>query len=68
MTETIYVTGYPRSGNSWTSQLLGDALHCAVGGMYGAKPLCREGDDRGHLYYVAQLHLKPFFKQTFEFF
>lgn len=66
MTETIYVTGYPRSGNSWTSQLLGDVLHCAVGGLYSAKPLCTEGQDRGQVYYVAQLHLKPFFKREFE--
>lgn len=56
--ELIVVVGYPRSGNSWTAQLLGEALNSPVGGLYTAKPLCEEGQDRSGRFYVAQLHLR----------
>lgn len=55
----IIVTGYPRSGNTWLSWLLGDVLNCPVGGMYHATPLCTEGKNRPRRHYVAQLHLRP---------
>lgn len=55
----IYITGYPRSGSSWSSQLIGDILNCPVGGLYNAEPLCTEGQDRPSEHKVCQLHLKP---------
>lgn len=58
MTEII-VTGYPRSGNTLLSWLLGDTLNCPVGGMYAAKPLATEGLNRPKHHHVYQLHLRP---------
>lgn len=55
----IVVTGYPKSGNTWLSWLLGDILNCPVGGMYGAVPLATEGKDRPKQHRVYQLHLRP---------
>jgi hypothetical protein len=56
---TIVVTGYPKSGNTWMSWLMGDVLDCPVGGMYNAKPLCEEGGKRLGAHRVVQLHAKP---------
>lgn len=59
MTEII-VAGYPKSGNTWLSRLLGDLYDCPVTGIGTAKPLAAEGEDRlctSHI--VRQLHLKP---------
>lgn len=58
MTEII-VVGYPRSGNTLLSWLLGDTLNCPVGGMYDAKPLATEGLNRPKKHHVYQLHLRP---------
>lgn len=55
----LFVTGYPRSGNTWLARLLGDVLNSPVGGMYYAKPLATEGLQRPGRYYVRQLHLRP---------
>lgn len=57
MTEVI-VTGYPKSGNTWLSRLLGDILHCPVMGLKNAKPICAEGENRPGPHIVRQLHLK----------
>lgn len=54
----IFVTGYPKSGNTYLSRLLGDVLNSPVGGMYNAKPICEEGNDREGGYHIRQLHLK----------
>ena len=59
MTREIVVIGYPRSGNTWLSRLLGDLLDSPVGGLYNAKPLATEGGDRPGPFKVLQLHLKP---------
>lgn len=55
----ICVVGYPRSGNTYTARLLGDALNAPITGAYNAVPLAQEGLDRASDYVVRQLHLKP---------
>lgn len=55
----IIVTGYPKSGNTWLSWLLGDVLNCPVGGLYAAVPLATEGKNRPKHHHVYQLHLRP---------
>jgi hypothetical protein len=55
----VIVVGYPRSGNTWLSRLLGDVLDSPVTGIYNAKPLAEEGLDRHGKYVVRQLHLHP---------
>lgn len=63
MTEII-VTGYPRSGNTLLSWLLGDTLNCPVQGMYAAKPLATEGLNRPKQHCVYQLHLRPVWNEA----
>lgn len=55
----IVVVGYPRSGNTWLSRLIGDVLDSPVGGYKNANPICTEGGDRPGAYYVMQLHASP---------
>jgi hypothetical protein len=57
--KNIYVVGYPKSGNTWLSRLLGSCLDSPVTGIKTAKPLATEGFDRSGEYFVRQLHLKP---------
>lgn len=57
----IIVVGYPRSGNTWLSRLLGDALNSPVTGWKNAKPLSEEGLDRTGEYTIRQLHLRPMY-------
>jgi len=54
----ILIVGYPRSGNTWISRLLGDALNSPVTGYLGAHPLGEEGLDRPGPFVVRQLHLR----------
>lgn len=55
----IYVVGYPRSGNTWVSRLLGDVLNSPVEGFLSAKPIATEGQERDGMFVVRQLHLRP---------
>lgn len=55
----VIVVGYPKSGNTWLSRLLGDILDCPVTGIGSAHPLAEEGLDRKSRYTVRQLHLLP---------
>lgn len=55
----ILIVGYPRSGNTWLSRLLGDALNSPVTGLGSAHPIAEEGFDRPGKHIVRQLHLKP---------
>lgn len=57
--EPIYVVGYPRSGNTWLSRILGEVLDSPVEGYKGALPLATEGQNRNGKYVIRQLHLKP---------
>ena len=58
----IVVLGYPRSGNTWLSRILGDLLDSPVGGLYNAKPLATEGGNRQGAHRILQLHLKPVYE------
>lgn len=58
MTEII-VAGYPKSGNTWLSRLLGELCQCPVTGIGAAHPIAEEGLDRDSTNVVRQLHLKP---------
>lgn len=55
----IFVTGYPKSGNTWLARLLGECLDSPVTGFKNANPLCTEGLDRTGKYVIRQLHLRP---------
>jgi hypothetical protein len=54
----IFIVGYPRSGNSWTAQLLADVLDCPIERYGTALPLSAEGFDRPEPFVVHQLHLR----------
>lgn len=60
----IYVVGYPRSGNTYLSRLLGDLLDSPVKGKYAAHPLAQEGMNRPGDYTIRQLHLKVSYDNT----
>jgi hypothetical protein len=61
----VLVIGFPRSGNTWLSRLLGDILDSPVTGWESAHPLAEEGLDRPGSYTVRQLHLRPDLSITF---
>lgn len=55
----IYVTGYPKSGTTWLTRLLGDALDCPTGGCtskYDSKEIASEGRSRQSEYVVRKGH------------
>lgn len=58
MTE-ILVVGYPKSGNTWLSRLLADALDWPVRGIEKARPLSETGEDHREGHVIRQLHLYP---------
>lgn len=58
MTE-ILVVGFPKSGNTWLSRLLSDALDWPVRGIGDARPLAEQGTMRGDGCLIRQLHLYP---------
>lgn len=55
----IVVCGYPKSGNTYMSRLIGQMLDSPVGGWKNAVPLATEGERRTGKYRIAQLHLFP---------
>lgn len=58
MTEII-VTGYPKSGNTWLTRLLSDALDYPVTGIDNAIPLAADQQERNGDGLIRQLHLVP---------
>jgi hypothetical protein len=58
MTE-ILVVGFTKSGNTWLSRLLSDALDWPVRGINGARPLSEQGEDHRDGHVIRQLHLYP---------
>lgn len=59
----IIVIGYPKSGNTWVSRLLGEVLNSPVTGWGVAMPLAKEGAERKGKYTVRQLHLRPLYEE-----
>ena len=61
MRQIILVCGYPRSGNTWLSRLLGDALNSPVQGLPGQErgSLAAEGLSRPGNYRIIQAHMIP---------
>lgn len=55
----VAICSYPKSGNTWISRLLGDALNSPVTGIGSAHPIAEEGLDRTGPFVVRQLHLRP---------
>jgi len=56
---TVYVVGYPKSGSTWLSRLLGDALDSPVGAVFppsSGKAIATEGQKRQGAYYIRQGH------------
>ena len=54
----IYVVGYPKSGNSYTSWLLGDILNSPIESVGSAMPLSAEGKGRTGDYVIHQMHMR----------
>ena len=60
--KTIYTLGYPKSGSTWLSRLLGDTLNSPVGGIRPDDDtgcIATEGQDRPGPYYIRQGHAVP---------
>lgn len=60
--QTIYICGYPKSGNTWLARLVGDVLDCPVGStITWATTQCigYEGQERPGPYYVRYGHEVP---------
>lgn len=58
---TIYVAGYPRSGTTWLTRLLGDILNCPTGGTlpeYDRTEPAMEGRDRPGPFVVRKGHFE----------
>lgn len=69
----IYVSGYPKSGTTWITRLLGDALWCPTGGSLIAednKEIAAEGWDRssntvirkGHFSLLDTASMQPVYR------
>jgi len=55
----IIVVGYPKSGNTWLSRLLGDAIQCPITGWGNKHPIAGGGDERLSTHVIRQLHVTP---------
>lgn len=53
----LYTVGFPRSGNTWLSRLLGDALNSPVQSRKNNHAIGDEGEDRVGNYIIRQEHL-----------
>lgn len=59
---TVYVLGYPKSGTTWLSRLLGDVLDSPVGAVFppsSGKAIATEGENRKGSHYIRQGHAMP---------
>jgi len=59
---TIYVAGYPKSGNTWATRLLGEIIGCPTGGKdksFDTQEIATEGIDRISNYVVRKGHFIP---------
>lgn len=54
----IYVVGYPKSGNTWLSRLLGDALDSPIISGEDNPALADEGFSRDGKYVIRQRHIR----------
>ena len=57
--QTIFISGYPKSGNTWLTRLLGDVLNSPTGGCMPSedtKEVATEGQDRPGPYIVRKGH------------
>lgn len=57
--QTIYISGFPKSGNTWLTRLLGDILDSPTGGCMpeqDGKEVATEGQDRPGPYIVRKGH------------
>lgn len=55
----VYVAGYPKSGTTWITRLLGDALNCPTGGSMpkeDSREIATEGLDRPREHIVRKGH------------
>lgn len=59
MTAEIIVVGFPKSGNTWLTRLLSDALDYPVTGIDDAVPLAADQQERKGDGLIRQLHLSP---------
>jgi hypothetical protein len=60
--QIVYVLGYPKSGTTWLSRLLGDALSSPVGALNPTRnnlTVATEGEGRPGKYYIRQGHATP---------
>jgi hypothetical protein len=58
----IYILGYPKSGTTWLSRLLGDVLDSPVGALrpeFNDKAIATEGQGRKGKYRICQGHAVP---------
>lgn len=55
--EDLFVVGYPRSGNTYLSRLLGDLLISPVQARFPREAIADEGFDRPGKYIIRQEHL-----------
>ncbi len=53
----IFIVGYPKSGNTWLSRLVGDTLNCPIRSGLKDPSLADEGADRPGKHVVRQRHL-----------
>lgn len=55
---TVIVSGYPKSGNTWTTRLVAEAIGCPVKGFWGSdhNEIAIEGAERDSEFLVYMSH------------